>query len=205
MRIENVTEIELGDTVRFYDGNDIKLVEIIGLNSWVGDCDNYTYLCVDLQTHEVVTSFTEDTFKDFKFKHRDNFDIEYEINKCITNIKLKYPNDTIKFNSYESDGYLEVYRVHSNLISEKLCIDNLTKYDIERIKRIEKKLKSHNKLSMWTITVIKNDGEQYMIECENEDEVKCELQSLKEGGQDMEYVTVFPPKTGFIATNFITE
>ena len=92
-----------------------------------------------------------------------------------------------------------------DLISEKLCIDNLTKYDIERIKFIEKKLKSHNKLSMWTITVIKNDGEQYMIECHNEDEVKCELQSLKEDGQDMEYVTVFPPKTGFIATSFITE
>ena len=84
-------------------------------------------------------------------------------------------------------------------INQALLLENQAMFNpLKFIKHICKDLRIYENTK--AIKINKN-----MIECENEDGVKCELQSLKEDGQDMEYVTVFPPKTGFIATNFITE
>ena len=66
-------------------------------------------------------------------------------------------------------------------------------------------------LDLWTITVIarssengilKHEGNMYMIECNTVEEVKETLRELNYGEQDMEYVTVFPPNSGFLGTNF---
>lgn len=51
------------------------------------------------------------------------------------------------------------------------------------------------KFMLWTITVIHADGEMYMHE-EDTREGTCEyLKELKESGQDMVYVNVFPPQS----------
>ena len=64
---------------------------------------------------------------------------------------------------------------------------------------------------LWTISVIDrkvgeelpSSSDMYMIECEDTVDLKDNLKSLQDKGQDMEYVTVFPPKSGYIAKNFI--
>lgn len=65
-------------------------------------------------------------------------------------------------------------------------------------------------LCLWTISVIDrvvnkdlpSSSDMYMIECETIEEVKETLKDLKDRNQDMEYVTVFPPNSGFLGTNF---
>ena len=66
-------------------------------------------------------------------------------------------------------------------------------------------------LDLWTISIIDrkinedvlySSEDMYMIECETVEEVKETLKDLKDRDQDMEYVTVFPPNSGFLGTNF---
>ena len=65
-------------------------------------------------------------------------------------------------------------------------------------------------LDLWTISVIDREvGEElpsssdmYMIECDTIEDMKETLKDLKDRNQDMEYVTVFPPNSGFLGTNF---
>lgn len=64
------------------------------------------------------------------------------------------------------------------------------------------------KFTFWTVTVsAKNtkipDGENYMCEFETVEEMKECLKELKEMGQDMNYVNVFPPNTGFYGSDFL--
>ena len=66
-------------------------------------------------------------------------------------------------------------------------------------------------LDMYVITVISRgdkfgyDGEQYYMERDTIKEVKEVLRDLKESGQDMDYVTVFPKMTGFLGSSFLIE
>lgn len=65
-------------------------------------------------------------------------------------------------------------------------------------------------LDLWTVSVIdrkideylSGGSDMYMIECETVEQVKETLKDLKDKNQDMEYVTVFPPNSGFLGTNF---
>ena len=67
----------------------------------------------------------------------------------------------------------------------------------------------NNKLELWTVTVVKRDNdrglgeEQFMYEFDKVDQMKEYLKELKDSNQDMDYVTIFPPNTGFIGSNFL--
>jgi hypothetical protein len=53
----------------------------------------------------------------------------------------------------------------------------------------------NSKFNMWTITYINKKGLHSNIECQDKAELSIELSYLRENGQDMEYVNVFPPKS----------
>ena len=213
MRVKNIKDIILGDDkLRLYDNNEIMKVYVIG--SELGD--EYRFLCVDTLRQEVVCSFTEETFNRFHFIKEKDFNIRNEVLKCMTNIRLEYPNQELSFGY--GGSYIEIYRSYSLdngdcAVHCELTIDNLSDDDFMVVREIESKyIKTSQKLGIWTITVVsksletrspKHDGDMYMIECYTIESVKETLQDLKDKKQDMEYVTVFPPNSGFLGTNFI--
>ena len=55
-----------------------------------------------------------------------------------------------------------------------------------------------NKLEIWTIVVMSKEddiisGDVYILECENKEELKESIKYLKDNGQDLEYIRIFPP------------
>lgn len=220
MRIEDIMLVPLGETVKLYDYNYIREVYIVVLNK-----DEEEFLCVDSITHEVITSFTEKTFNQVYLVRQKDFNIKEEILKCVTNIRVKYPNEKIFFSDYKNSSFIEIYRERKNEkgtmaykeLGEKtthteLSIEYLSEDDINIIEEIEKEyIKKPSKLDLWTISVIDrkvgedlpSSSEMYMIECDDVADLKDNLKILQDKGQDMEYVTVFPPKSGYIATNFV--
>ena len=128
---------------------------------------------------------------------------------------MQYPNEKIFFSDYQKSSFIEIYRQYKKeekpIIHTALLIDYVSDEEIKIIEEIEKEyIKKPCKLDLWTISVIDrkvgeelpSSSDMYMIECEDTVDLKDNLKSLQDKGQDMEYVTVFPPKSGFLATSF---
>ena len=210
MRIKDTMLIPLGETLKLYDYNYIREVYIVVLNK-----DEEEFLCVDTMTYEVIWTFTEKTFDQVYLVKQKDFNIKEEILKCISDIRVQYPNEKIFFSDYKSSSFIEIYRQYKKegktISHTALLIDYVSDEDIKIIEEIEKEyIKKPCKLDLWTISVIDrkvgeelpSSSDMYMIECEDTVDLKDNLKSLQDKGQDMEYVTVFPPKSGFLATSF---
>ena len=107
MRIEDTMLIPLGETLKLYDDNHIRDVIIVLSNNDEGEEE---FLCVDTMTYEVIWTFTEKTFDKVYLVKQENFNIKEEILKCISDIRIQYPNEEIFFSDYQKSSFIEIYR-----------------------------------------------------------------------------------------------